>query len=116
MDLLLEFQSQIPQLNQIYRRSRLLTALSGLNKKESGSLALITAPAGFGKSSLAADWLDYNNQPAAWLSLDQNIKEPLSFIKGIISSFKKNSSIDFLNTEVILKLPVALEPKKLLLA
>ncbi|TDQ03974.1 ATP/maltotriose-dependent transcriptional regulator MalT [Halanaerobium saccharolyticum] len=112
MDLLMEFQTQIPQLNNIYRRKRLLSALNNFNENNEGSLALITAPAGFGKTTLIADWLDFNNQSAAWLSLDNNLKSSFQFIRGIIAAFKKNSEADFLNTETILKLPLNLNPQK----
>jgi ATP/maltotriose-dependent transcriptional regulator MalT len=33
-------------------------------------LTLITAPAGYGKSTLTAQWVSQLNRPVAWLSLD----------------------------------------------
>ena len=34
-------------------------------------LTLISAPAGFGKTTLVSEWLASCQQPAAWLSLDE---------------------------------------------
>ena len=112
MDLLIDFQTQILQLNNIYRRKRLFSALNNFNENDAGSLASITAPAGFGKTTLIADWLDYGNHSAAWLSLDNNLISSYKFIKGIIAALNRNFAADFLNTETILKLPLDLNPKK----
>jgi LuxR family maltose regulon positive regulatory protein len=40
---------------------------------------LISAPAGFGKTTLAAEWLQARDLPAAWLSLDQDDNDPARF-------------------------------------
>jgi LuxR family maltose regulon positive regulatory protein len=40
---------------------------------------LISAPAGFGKTTLAAEWLRAGELPAAWLSLDQDDNAPARF-------------------------------------
>jgi LuxR family maltose regulon positive regulatory protein len=37
-----------------------------------GKLTLISAPAGFGKTTLVSSWLEHVNLPAAWLSLDED--------------------------------------------
>lgn len=74
--------------------------------KENHKLALISAPAGYGKSTLVADWLDYishdkgtltNNQsapPYAWLSLDSFDNDPSRFFMHWLACFRKfNNSI-----------------------
>src|SRR5690606_8500690 len=50
------------------RRERLHRALSEAFEYD---VVLISAPAGYGKSTLAVDWLDNLGLPAAWLSLDR---------------------------------------------
>jgi LuxR family maltose regulon positive regulatory protein len=41
-----------------------------LNEALHGKLTLISAPAGFGKTTLISEWLAGCGRPAAWLSLD----------------------------------------------
>jgi len=113
MELLMEFQTRIPELNNVYRRKRLLKALDRLSREKKGSLALITAPAGFGKTTLAADWIEISSESASWLSIDNNFKDEFIFIRGIITALKKSTKRDFLNTEAILRIPLKLNAKKI---
>jgi transcriptional regulator with XRE-family HTH domain len=69
---------------RLVSRSRLLAQLeAGL----SGPLTVIAAPAGFGKTTVLADWL---NQPAAtsrqvtWLALDAGDADPHQFLRYLI--------------------------------
>jgi LuxR family maltose regulon positive regulatory protein len=41
-----------------------------LNEGLASPVTLISAPAGFGKTTLVSDWLNQVKLPAAWLSLD----------------------------------------------
>ncbi len=47
-------------------------------------LTLISAPAGFGKSTLVSEWISNPKRPAAWLSLDKGDNDPLRFLTYII--------------------------------
>jgi LuxR family maltose regulon positive regulatory protein len=42
-------------------------------------LTLVSAPTGFGKSTLVTGWLSESDQPVAWLSLDQGDNDPVRF-------------------------------------
>jgi LuxR family transcriptional regulator, maltose regulon positive regulatory protein len=42
-------------------------------------LVLVSAPAGFGKTALLADWARQRRQPVAWLSLDPGDNDPARF-------------------------------------
>jgi len=42
-------------------------------------LTLVSAPAGFGKTTLVSDWIHQANRPAAWLSLDEGDNDPVRF-------------------------------------
>ena len=43
-------------------------------------LTLVSAPAGFGKSTLVSEWLASRKQPAAWLSLDKEDGDRIRFL------------------------------------
>ena len=46
----------------------------------SHALTLISAPAGFGKTSLVSDWLNSSDMDAAWVSLDQDDNDGTRFL------------------------------------
>ena len=47
-------------------------------------LTLISAPAGFGKTTLLADWIHRHTIPTAWFSVDKGDNEPLHFLTYVI--------------------------------
>ena len=49
---------------------------------------LISAPAGYGKTTLLADWLRQFEQPVAWLSLDQDDNDISRFLQYVITALK----------------------------
>ena len=49
-----------------------------------GKLTLISAPAGFGKTTLLADWVHRYKIPVAWFSVDKADNDPLNFLTYII--------------------------------
>lgn len=49
-------------------------------------LILVSAPAGFGKTTLVAEWADHINWPVAWLSLDKEDNDPARFWHYIIAA------------------------------
>ena len=55
----------------------------------SGDLIVISAPAGFGKSTLAASWAQRSQESIAWLSLDEDDNDPARFLSYIVASFQK---------------------------
>ena len=52
-------------------------------------LTLISAPAGYGKSTLAAEWLAGAGRPVAWLALDEADDEPLRFFAGFTTAVQR---------------------------
>jgi len=47
-------------------------------------LTLISAPAGFGKTTLLVDWIHSHKIPAAWFSVDNGDNDPLQFLTYVI--------------------------------
>src|SRR5215207_2941127 len=51
-------------------------------------LTLISAPAGSGKTTLAAAWLASQRTKVVWLSLDSDDNDPVRFIRGVIAALQ----------------------------
>jgi LuxR family maltose regulon positive regulatory protein len=67
------------------RRPRLLAQLNeGLHRK----LTLISAPAGFGKTTLLSTWVAGGDRQAAWLSLDAGDSDPARFLIYLIAALR----------------------------
>ena len=49
-------------------------------------LTLVCAPAGFGKTSLLADWTHRGQRPVAWLSLDEGDNDPARFWRHVVAA------------------------------
>lgn len=74
-----------PSGNQIVHRSELFEKLNtGLTRK----LILISAPAGFGKTTLLSNWIHQYRIPAMWYSLDKGDNDPTEFLSYIISGIQ----------------------------
>ena len=53
-----------------------------------GKLTLISAPAGFGKTTLVSAWVAACAQPVAWLSLDEGDNDPARFLTYLIAALQ----------------------------
>jgi LuxR family maltose regulon positive regulatory protein len=51
-------------------------------------LTIISAPAGFGKTTLVTEWIASAGRPAAWFSLDENDNEPGRFLIYLTSALQ----------------------------
>src|SRR4051794_10611531 len=70
---------------KVVLRSRLLDRLNaGLHRK----LTLISAPAGFGKSTLLSEWVAACGRPAAWLSLEEGESDPTRFLTYLVAALQ----------------------------
>ena len=66
-------------------RPRLTGRLNeGLHRK----LTLISAPAGFGKTTLLGEWVAGCERPAAWLSLDEADSDPTRFLAYLVAALQ----------------------------
>lgn len=89
--MIIETKLYVPKTKgRLITRSHLYQYLDkGLNNK----LTLVTAPAGYGKSTLLSEWAKTLDIDVAWLSLDENDNHPLRFWKHTIESLKQNFSL-----------------------
>ena len=85
MDLLLSTKMTIPRTQlKLVERPHLVAQLdSGLRRR----LTLVSAPAGFGKTTLVAAWADGLDVPVAWLSIDGGDNDPARFLSYLIAAF-----------------------------
>lgn len=91
---LLVTKLSIPQLHQaLTERNRLIQKMNaGLGRR----LSLISAPAGFGKTTLVADWLNrlpFSPHPwelkhCSWISLDEQDNDPVRFLRYFIAAIQ----------------------------
>jgi LuxR family maltose regulon positive regulatory protein len=51
-------------------------------------LTLISAPAGFGKTTLVSEWVASCGRPVAWLSLDDGDNDPARFISYLVKALQ----------------------------
>ncbi len=51
-------------------------------------LTLVSAPAGFGKTTLVSEWVTGTGRPVAWLSLDEGDNDPARFLAYIIAAMQ----------------------------
>jgi len=59
-----------------------------LQQGVAGSLTLVSAPAGFGKTTLLAQWIAQSDLPVAWLSLEPEDNDPTRFLSYLIAALQ----------------------------
>src|SRR2546426_6961686 len=62
--------------------------LEMLNEGLHRNLTLISAPAGFGKTTLVSEWVEGIERPTAWLSLDEGENDPARFLAYLVAALQ----------------------------
>ena len=76
-----------PSRRRVVLRPRLVERLNeGL--AAGNKLTLVSAPAGFGKTTLVGEWVAGCGRPAAWLSLDEGDSDPSRFLTYLIAALQ----------------------------
>ncbi len=75
----------LPRLKIVLR----LRLIERLNNGLQGKLTLISAPAGFGKTTLVSEWVAGCERPVAWLSLDEGDNDPTRFLAYLVVALQK---------------------------
>src|SRR6266516_2225157 len=78
-----------PVRSALLQRSHLLTAL---DQSCSFPLTLLSASAGFGKTTLLSAWANQSTSQVAWLALDEQDNDPTRFWAYVIASLRHSSS------------------------
>lgn len=71
--------------NAIVSRSRLIEQI---NANIARKLILVSAPAGFGKTTLLSEWIESYGRPVAWLSMDEGDSDPHRFLACILAALR----------------------------
>jgi LuxR family transcriptional regulator, maltose regulon positive regulatory protein len=70
-------------------RTRLLERLDdGLTAGRTPGVTLISAPAGFGKTTLVSEWVAGFGRPTAWLSLEEGDSDPIRFLTYLVAALR----------------------------
>ena len=80
-----------PPRLKVVLRPRLIDRLNeGLSAQS--RLTLISAPAGFGKTTLVSDWVANCHLPVAWLALDEGDSDPARFLNYLVAALQNISA------------------------
>jgi LuxR family transcriptional regulator, maltose regulon positive regulatory protein len=96
--------------SDVITRTRLLERL---NASLGGEITLVCAPAGFGKSTLLAQWVQKIDCPHAWLSLDEHDNELPVFVQSLAASLQTAFPDAFGAIAALLKAPRILPPDQI---
>ena len=101
---LLQTKLYIPPIrSNLGPRPRLVKRLNhGLD--QGSKLTLISAPAGYGKSTLVSEWIASSRTPVAWLSLDDADNDPALFFIYLIAAIQQ------INPDIGVDIQSILEP------
>lgn len=80
-----KLHAPVPRADRVHRQ-RLFERLDAGRRT---ALSLVSAPAGFGKSTLISDWLQNRERPAAWLSLDAADSELRRFLSYLVAALER---------------------------
>lgn len=84
--LLTKFHIPASRPNQVSRPALLTRLDQGVTLGH--RLTLLSAPAGFGKTTLIGDWIASLARPAAWINLDSGDNDPLVFVRCLAAALQ----------------------------
>jgi LuxR family maltose regulon positive regulatory protein len=93
-----------PRLNVVHR-PRLIERLN--ESRPSGrKLTLISAPAGYGKTTLLSEWIPQSERCVTWVSLDDGDNDPLRFWSYVIAALQMLDAEIGSNALALMRTPV----------
>ena len=106
-----------PYVSNLVPRPGLLERLNeglGQNPGIGRKLTLISAPAGFGKTTLVSEWLQRTDWSAAWLSLDEEDNDPTRFLAYFIAALQQIEAEIGQSAQNLLQSPLPAPPEILM--
>jgi len=92
---------EVPRLaDRMLAREHLASRIERLlgQHRPSGDVLLVSAPAGYGKSTLLAQWASMSSVPVVWYHIDEQDRDPVTLISGIVCALR--SSVDHPDWEI----------------
>jgi LuxR family maltose regulon positive regulatory protein len=89
---LIEAKTMIPILRSgLVERKALVAQLEG-----SGDFSVVSvgAPAGYGKTTVLAQWAESDLRPFAWLTLDERDNDPVLLLRYVVASLERAGLVD----------------------
>jgi LuxR family maltose regulon positive regulatory protein len=85
-----------------------------LNQIEQVPLVILSAPAGFGKTTTLVEWVSQTSLPVAWYSLDRDDNEVGRFLNYFIAALESIHSGIGMEAQFLLRLPQPASPQLVL--
>jgi LuxR family maltose regulon positive regulatory protein len=76
-----------PRRQNLVERARLFQKLDS-SLAPTNNLIMVTAPAGFGKTTLVSEWARSTRLPLGWLSLDEADNDPVRFLRYLVAALQ----------------------------
>jgi LuxR family maltose regulon positive regulatory protein len=89
-------------VGDLVSRPRLMTRLGCDPQRK---LTLVSAPAGYGKTTSLVQWLEDCPQPSAWLSLDEGDGDPAAFLIYFVAAIRTAFPDACPTTRMLLRAP-----------
>ena len=80
--------------------------LTALLKADRSRVVLVSAPAGYGKSTLVAQWSDLDPRPSGWVQLEPGDNDPVALIAHVVTALERTGPVcDELLEELARRMP-----------
>lgn len=70
-----------------------------------GKLTVLSAPAGWGKTTLLAEWAAITSMNVAWVSLDEGDNDPIRYFRALIAALDNVSPVQLDDVFTMLRSP-----------
>jgi LuxR family transcriptional regulator, maltose regulon positive regulatory protein len=69
-------------------------SLAGLVASQQPMVIAVSAPAGYGKTTLLAEWANRDPRKTAWISLDRGDNDPVAFVAALATAVRTLAPVD----------------------